>query len=390
VSGNVRQLELFRALYWMHFEAAVLTPFFTEWGGLTLAQMLSLNAWFMAWNFAFEIPTGAVADFFGRKWSLVLAAVITASACVIYTIGPRWEVFLVGEVIFALGYTLVSGADEALLYDSLAADGREGEAADAIARLGAAQLVGIVTGGLAGSVIASWWGLRAPMLCQTLPIAAAGLVAATLVEPGQPHARVHAMRYRTVVVSGLRTLARDARLRVVALDAVVVGAFAWTLIWLYQPLLARAGVPQVWFGAVHATLCIAQITVLRSIGRLTPLAGGRARWLRLAAGVAGIALVGLAATLPPAATIPLVVVAMGFGLTRMPIASGALAARAEAHGRATLLSTVSMLRTLAICVVNPIAGVLADRSLGWTMLTLGLATLAVAALSPLRDSDLAA
>jgi hypothetical protein len=39
-----------------------------------------------------------------------------------------------------------------------------------------------VTGGLAGSVIASAWGLRAPMLCQTIPIAAAGLVATTLVE----------------------------------------------------------------------------------------------------------------------------------------------------------------------------------------------------------------
>ena len=390
MSGNVRKLELFRALFWMHFVAAVLTPFFTEWGGLTLAEMLSLNAWFMAWNFALEIPTGAVADFFGRKWSMVLGAAITAGACVVYTIGPRWQVFVVGEVVFALGYALVSGADEALLYDSLAADGRAGEASDAIARLGAAQLVGIVTGGLAGSVIASWWGLRAPMLCQTLPIAAAGLVALTLVEPDRPHAHEHAMRYRTVVVSGLRTLARDGRLRVVVLDAVLVGAFAWTLIWLHQPLLARAGVPRVWFGAVHAALCIAQIIVLRSIGRLTPLAGGRARWLRVAALVAGLAILALAARLPPGATIPLVVVAMAFGLTRMPIVSGALAARAEAHGRATLLSTVSMFRTLAICAVNPIAGALADRSLGWTMLVLGLATLTVAALSPLRERDLAA
>src|SRR4029453_5490255 len=99
-----------------------------------------------------------------------------------------------------------------------------------------------------------------------------------------------------------------------------------------------------------------------------------------AACVAGLAVLAPAAPLPPAATIPLVVVAMGFGLTRMPIVSGALAARAEAHGRATLLSTVSMLRPPAICVVNPVAGVLADRSLGWAMLVLGLATLTVAAL----------
>jgi hypothetical protein len=248
--------------------------------------------------------------------------------------------------------------------------------------------VGIVTGGLAGSLIASRWGLRAPMLCQAIPIAAAGIVAVTLVEPARPHARGHAIRYRTVVASGLRTLARDGRLRVVVLDAVLVGAFTWTLIWLYQPLLARAGVPRVWFGAVHATLCLAQIAVLRSIGRLTPLAGGRAAWLRFAAAAAGLAVVALATPLPPALTIPLIVIAMGFGLTRMPIVSGALAARADPHGRATLLSTVSMARTLAICVANPIAGALADRSLGWTMLALGLSTLTVAALSPLCERDL--
>src|SRR6185295_6239898 len=150
----------------MHFVSAVLTPFFTQWGRLTLTEMLTLNAWFMAWNFAFEIPTGAVADYVGRKWSLVLGAEVASSACVLYVSAPRLEIFLVGEVVFALGYALVSGADEALLYETLAAEGRAGEASDGIARLQAAQLVGIVTGGLAGSVIASAWGLPATMLCQ--------------------------------------------------------------------------------------------------------------------------------------------------------------------------------------------------------------------------------
>jgi fucose permease len=116
----------------MHFVAAVLAPVLHRVGGLSLAQMLTLNAWFMAWN-SRSRSCSAVADFFGRKWSMVLGEAVTASACVVYTIGPRWEVFLVGEVIFALGYALVSGADEALLYDSLVASGRGGEASDGIA-----------------------------------------------------------------------------------------------------------------------------------------------------------------------------------------------------------------------------------------------------------------
>jgi len=62
VSGNVWRLEAVRALFWTHFMAAVLVPFYTQWGGLTLTGVMLLNAWFMAWNFALEIPTGAVAQ----------------------------------------------------------------------------------------------------------------------------------------------------------------------------------------------------------------------------------------------------------------------------------------------------------------------------------------
>jgi hypothetical protein len=173
------------------------------------------------------------------------------------------------------------------------------------------------------------------------------------------------------------------------LDAVLVGAFAWTLIWLYQPLLARAGVPRVWFGAVHATLCIAQIGVLRSIGRLTPLAGGRASLAARGAHRRGPRDPGLAAAAAAAATFR-----SSSSRWRRPHADADRLGRARgarrAHGRATLLSTVSMLRTLAICVVNPIAGVLADRSLGWTMLAARPRDPHGRRLSPLRERDLAA
>ena len=388
MSGNVWRLEAFRVLYWMHFVAAVLVPFFTQWGGLTLAQIMTLNAWFMAWTFVLEIPTGAVADYFGRKWSLVLGAAVTATASLVYVSTPRYEVFLAAEMIFALGYTLVSGADEALLYDSLVATGRTEQASRYIARLNAAQMVGLVTGALGGSLIAGVWGVRAPLGCQAIPIAAAGFLATSLVEPTAPVAHTRTAAYRTLLVSGLRRLRDDARLRIVALDAVLVGALVWTLIWLYQPLLMRVGVPTRAFGTVHATLCLAQIAVLRSIHRLTPLARGQARYLRAAAVIPALAMLALAWPLSWSATIALLLVAMGIGLSRMPIASSAMNARVDSAGRATLLSTVSMLRTLTICLVNPLVGALADRSLASAMTVLGAATLAVAVFSPLGERHL--
>jgi len=349
---------------------------------------MALNAWFFAWNFLLEIPTGAVADFFGRKWSLVLGAIVTACGCLVYVSVPRLAVFLVAEVVIATGSSLVSGADEALLYDTLVVTGRAADANRRIARLNAAQLFGIVTGALSGGLIARVWGVRAPLGCHAVPMTLAAILAATLHEPTAPVATDRTRPYRTLVLSGLRRLRGDRRLRVLVADMILPSAFVWTLIWLYQPLLARVGVAQTWFGVVHAGLCVSQIGVLRSIERLVPLAGGRARYLRAAGVVAAVAMLGLGWAASAPLTIGLLVVAMGTGLTRMPLASNTLNAALDADVRATVLSTVSMLRTLAICVVNPIAGALADRSLGGAMWLLGGATLAVAVLSPLREHHL--
>ena len=120
LARNPPLLIAFRACFWMHFLSAVIVPFYTQWGGLTLAQMMAMNAWFMAWNFALEVPTGAVADVFGRKWSMVLGALCAAVAALVYVATHSIGVFLAAEVLYAVAYTLVSGADDALAFHQLA------------------------------------------------------------------------------------------------------------------------------------------------------------------------------------------------------------------------------------------------------------------------------
>jgi predicted MFS family arabinose efflux permease len=128
-----------------------------------------------------------------------------------------------------------------------------------------------------------------------------------------------------------------------------------------------------------------QIAVLRSLDPLASLVGGRARYLRIAAGLAAAAMLVLARPAPAPATIVLLMIAAGFGLSRTPIGTTVVNAAVDGSVRATMLSTVSGLRTLAICIVCPLAGAVADRSLGTAMAGLGAATLAVAVLSPLRE-----
>src|SRR5262245_2256114 len=66
-----------------------------------------------------EIPTGAVADRFGRKVSLGIASGVLAVSMFIYGVASSYPVILLSNLAWGLAFTFRSGADVALLYDSL-------------------------------------------------------------------------------------------------------------------------------------------------------------------------------------------------------------------------------------------------------------------------------
>src|SRR3989338_8027981 len=83
-------VEFFKSL---HFFSGVLIPFFTLWGGITFAQVMFLQALFTFSRFLFEIPTGAIADYIGRKTSVAIGMAITAVAALVYASTPSFWIF---------------------------------------------------------------------------------------------------------------------------------------------------------------------------------------------------------------------------------------------------------------------------------------------------------
>ncbi len=363
VASNPWKLCVVRLLFWMHFVSGVLIPFYREWGDLSYTQILALNAWFMVWNFALEVPTGAVADFWGRRVSIALGAAVAAVASLLYVSVPHLGVFLAAEVMLAAAYTLVSGADDALAYDSLRALGREAEASRLFARLESFKLAGIVLGAVAGSWVGEFLGLRAPMGLQALPALGAVFFAWTMREPAPETARDPVMSYGRVLADGVRTLARHPALRILTLDMVFTGAVAWLVIWLYQPVLEFVGVPLIWFGAVHAGMSLAQIVVLSAVPRLKSWLGGIRRVRMIAAALLAVAFALMAAAKHPPIAVAAMLVASGFGISRATLFLGELNAHIPSERRATVLSATSMARAAAIAILNPIGGWLADLSL---------------------------
>lgn len=389
LTSNIWRLYAIRMLFYMQFFSAVLVPFFTDWGGISLAQVLFLNAWFFLCNFLFEVPTGTVADYLGRKVSLALGNVVGLVAALVYVSRPSFPVFMVAEAIFAIAYTLHSGADEALAYDSLKASGQPERAAHVLGRMEAFKLGGIITGTLVGGFIASAYGLSAPMRAFVVPATVAFLIALTLREP-PASAKQEPTRasYTHILVQGGRYFLGHKVVRLLAIELALTNALAWGLIWLFQPLLERSGVPLRFFGVVHALSCVGQILLLGNVVRLERWFGSTRRLLLGATFIAGASFLLLAST----RWMPLVILGIILGFTsalpRIPLFSAYINHHIPSEQRATVLSFVSMVRTFAIVLINPIIGLLAEWSLSWTMAILGLGLIAFAAGSRIEERHL--
>src|SRR6478735_3787940 len=91
--------------------------------GLSNLEAFAANAFFTAGMMLFEVPTGVVADVWGRRVSYLLGTVTLAGATFLYwllwlTSAPFWAWAIVSMLI-GLGFTFFSGAVEAWLVDAL-------------------------------------------------------------------------------------------------------------------------------------------------------------------------------------------------------------------------------------------------------------------------------
>lgn len=336
------------------------------------------------------MPTGAVADYLGRKYSLALGALFIAFAALVYGSIPRFEIFLIGEFLFAMGRALFSGADEALLYDCLKEAGREGESKKVFGKANAVHLLGLLVAAPVGSFIASRFGLNRPMQFSAIPFFMASIIALTIREPFVEKTESESKRYFDIVKKGFYFFYRQRTLRLLALDGIVVSSAAYFVIWLYQPLLQSVGVSIFYFGFIHALLLIAEIFVSSNFERLDRLFGSGKLLLRFSALITAFSFLLVAAFPNIIAILFFIILGGGFGLTRLTLMSTYMNKFIPSRERATVLSSISMFLRFTLVVLNPIIGFTADHSLASALFLVGLLPLSIFLFSPVKQEMLEA
>jgi MFS family permease len=152
--------------------------------GLNNFEAFAANAFFTAGMVIFEVPTGIVADSWGRRASYLLGTVTLALTTVLYVWlwyvdGPFWA-WAVSSVLIGLGFTFFSGAVEAWLVDALHATGYDGPLDSVFARGQVFMGTGMLLGAGGGGYLAQWLGLGAPYVLRAAVLVVMFVLAAVL------------------------------------------------------------------------------------------------------------------------------------------------------------------------------------------------------------------
>ncbi|MFL0247737.1 MFS transporter [Candidatus Clostridium stratigraminis] len=93
--------------------------------GMSLVQIGILESIYHMTGLLFELPTGAIADVYGKKFSVVVGRALSVISCILMIISNSFLGFAIAFVLSSAAMNLNSGAAEALVYDSLKELGQE-------------------------------------------------------------------------------------------------------------------------------------------------------------------------------------------------------------------------------------------------------------------------
>lgn len=368
---NIRKLYLFQFLINFHFISGVLIPFFIGWGRLTFFEIMCLESYFTIMILVFEIPCGAISDYLNRKVSLVLAGISIAIAALIYSSYPHIIFFVIAETLWAFSAALVSGTDQALIYDSLKKIGKEKQINNKMASVQSALLVGVAISAPIGSLIAQLTSLPFVMFLMIIPFSLTTIIALTLKEPNDQIIQTQKKQYNEIIITGFRELKQKKVLRVLGFESLYAEVLVFFLLWMYQPYLELLQVNLAWYGFVTAGMTTFQVIFTNMVPRLSKRFQNRKVLIRVYTLIPGITFVLMGIIHIPSISVLLILITVGLGFSRKIFFIEAINAQIQSKERATVLSTINMFSSLMRAIFYPLVGFSVMWSLNFTFIALG-------------------
>lgn len=248
---NISRLFVIKLSKWFNMVMPVVVLFYQN-NGMGMQEIFTLKAIYSVAIVAMEVPSGWMADVWGRKRTLIYGSLLGSAGFMTYSFSHGFWAFAVAEIILGAGHAFVSGADSAMLYDSLKASGRTKDYLKQEGRITSVGNFGEAFAGIAGGFLAAI-SLRTPFYFQTIVAAMAIPAAFTLIEP-RIHTTEHIHSFKKLFRNIQSALLKNHQLRQSLLLSALTGAATLTFAWLVQPYFLAIGVPVEMYGIFWTVL----------------------------------------------------------------------------------------------------------------------------------------
>ena len=333
--------------------------------GYGLEFIALMQAVFSVVLLAAELPAGYLGDRLGRRWTLVGANLFRVAGVAAYVVAASPGQFLFLKVLTGVSWALRSGAQDAWLYELLAAHDDPDAFVHVSSRgrtaLMATSAVGAIVGGVLYQLNPAFpFLLTAALGALTLPVlltfpAAEGAEEAADEVPTETDPAADALTVRQAVRTLRTELGRPSIRWVVAYSVLLFLMFDLSRTF-EQPAMDAVGVSVAGMGVLYAGFKLASAAAASTTGWLTDRLGLR-RTLALGVPVLGAAYATVLVV--PVAVVPVLFLYRGARSVLKPVRNQYLNDRLEDAGRATVLSGVSMALSLVGAVARLVGGEIA-------------------------------
>lgn len=277
MNQNIPLFIAFRVFFNARFYYPVLGVLFLDLG-LTLEQYALLNTVWAATILLLELPSGALADLFGRKSMVVLAGILMVAEMSVFAFAPAgawlFPLLVLNRILSGAAEACASGADEALAYDSLEESGREERWRGVLSRLvrwsSASFFVAMILGALVfdrnfvGGVLGifhcgelSVQTTRWPVYLTLGTSLAALTCALAMREPARKSTTKHPIRAAwDNIAAGARFVFSDWRIRLLLLCAVLFDSFVRLFLTFASNYYRLIGLPEFVNGFVGSAFAL--------------------------------------------------------------------------------------------------------------------------------------
>lgn len=247
---NILALYIIKLSKWFTLVMPIIVLFY-EKHGLGLQDVFILKSVYSVAAVALEIPSGYLADVWGRRKCLICGCILFFGGYLCYSFTSTFQAFLVAEVLLGIGQTLVNGADSALLYDTTLQYKKEELYLRYEGRLTMIGNFAEALAGICGGLLAAY-SLRLPFYAQAV-VAFSGIPAAFLLQEFTIKSKIQSPVTEIVRIIKY-SLITNRKLCYNIMFSGIIGAATLTMAWFVQPVLMHLQTPTSYYGIIWTAL----------------------------------------------------------------------------------------------------------------------------------------